>query len=334
MSSHVTLNRSLDGSAREGHCGRSRIPFAHRHRSVGGCRCLPVLIGATSAAAADRRATPVDRPRISPGRASSRATFRGMPAPTVSVSTGTVPTTLRPARRRPRGPVPERAGRAPVPGGPGAPPGAAGPLPRPAARPSGLPAPAAASPLRGAPRARAVAPPPASPVRPWLLRAGPAVFRPRSDGDFPRPGRHGPSAATGSPDIDRAHPRPGRRAPSRSTQAFGVRSPAAAATPSRPSPSRRFDVADRFTRRSYDVAATPDARPEGLAPHRRARMTTRRQRRPRSHRESPGPGRAGSSDGRRPCSHRFGAGFLRPAAAPELTLSVVSRETARIRCFT
>ncbi|MCW7987556.1 hypothetical protein XF35_20320 [Streptomyces platensis subsp. clarensis] len=98
---------------------------------------------------------------------------------------------------------------------------------------------------------------PHHPFGPGYSVPGPPYSVPGADGGsaaHPRHGRHGPPAPAGSPDTDRAHPPPGRHAPKpKHRKPAASESPAAAATPSRPSPSRRFDVADRFTRRSYEA---------------------------------------------------------------------------------
>ncbi|MEU8783333.1 hypothetical protein [Streptomyces sp. NPDC048637] len=221
---------------------------------------LPVPIGATSAAAADRRATPVDRP---PHLARPGDPPDGVPGDAGADGFGL---DGYGADDFAAGPPPvegpgDGAGRARAghPGHPGAP----ARVPELPDRFPGLPYGLPGFPhrphhhfggLRGHGRWHHH---PRHPFGPAFSVPGPPYSVPGSDGgrsDLPRPGRHGPPAATGSPDTDRAHPRPGRRAPKpKHRKPSASESSAAAATPPRPAPSRRFDVADRFTRRSYEA---------------------------------------------------------------------------------
>ncbi|MFE1170827.1 hypothetical protein [Streptomyces sp. NPDC058773] len=90
---------------------------------------------------------------------------------------------------------------------------------------------------------------------------------PYADGgsaEFPRHGRHRPAASVGSSDSDRAHSRSGRRAPKKKHRKPSLSASHGPAAPSsRPSTSHRHDVADRFTRRPYEaLPPLPTSAPE------------------------------------------------------------------------
>ncbi|MFD5397153.1 hypothetical protein ACFWJW_23400 [Streptomyces sp. NPDC127097] len=225
---------------------------------------LPVPIGATSAAAADRRATPVDRPPLLarpgdqpddlPGGTDGFGLdgfddFAIGPPPVEGPGAG-------------GGRV--RAGHRGHPGAPALPdryPGLPDALPGVPHRPShhhhfgGL---------RGHGRWHHH---PHHSFGPGFPVPGPPYSISGPDGggaDFPRPGRHRHPDAAGSSDTDRAHARPGRRAPKKHRKPTASESHAAAATPSRPAPSHRYDVADRFSRRTYEaLPPLPTPAPEG-----------------------------------------------------------------------
>lgn len=221
---------------------------------------LPVPIGATSAVAADRRATPVDRPPLlaRPGDQPDDVPgadgfgldglddFAIGPPPVDGPGAG-------------GGRV--RAGHRGHPGAPALPdryPGLPDALPGVPHRPShhhhfgGL---------RGHGRWHHHPHHPFGPDFPPYSIPGPDG----GSADFPRPGRHRHPDAAGSSDADRAHARPGRRAPKKHRKPAASESHEVAATPSRPAPSRRYDVADRFSRRTYEaLPPLPTPTPEGV----------------------------------------------------------------------
>lgn len=223
---------------------------------------LPVPIGATSAVAADRRATPVDRPPHLARPGDRPDDVPGAAGDDGFGFDGYGADDFAPGPPPAEGPG-AGAGRARAghPGHPGAPahlpelpdrfPG----LP-PYARP-GFPHRSPHHHFGGLHRHGRWHHHPHHPFGPGYSVPGPPYSVPGADGGsaaHPRHGRHGPPAPAGSPDTDRAHPPPGRHAPKpKHRKPAASESPAAAATPSRPSPSRRFDVADRFTRRSYEA---------------------------------------------------------------------------------
>ncbi|WP_127151991.1 hypothetical protein [Streptomyces lydicus] len=238
---------------------------------------LPVPIGATSAVAADRRATPVDRPPHLARPGDQPDDVPGAAGDDGFGLDGYGADDFAPGLPPAEGPW-AGAGRARAghPGHPGAP----AHLPELPDRFPGLPYARPGFPhrsphhhfggLRGYGRWHHH---PHHPFGPGYSVPGPPYSVPGADGgsaDLPRPGRHGPPAAAGSPDTDRAHPPPGRHAPKpKHRKPVASESPAAAATPSRPSPSRRFDVADRFTRRSYEALPplpTPAPEETGSSP--------------------------------------------------------------------
>ncbi|WJY39339.1 hypothetical protein QT196_19780 [Streptomyces sp. P9-2B-2] len=216
---------------------------------------LPVPIGATSAAAADRRATPVDRPPLlaRPGDQPDDVPgadgfgldglddFAIGPPPVDGPGAG-------------GGRV--RAGHRGHPGAPALPdryPGLPDALPGVPHRPShhhhfgGL---------RGHGRWHH------HPHHPFGPDFPPYSLPDDGSADFTGPGRHRhPDVAS---DADRAHARPGRRAPKKHHKPAASASHEAAATPSRPAPSRRYDVADRFSRRTYEaLPPLPTPTPKG-----------------------------------------------------------------------
>ncbi|MFI5522151.1 hypothetical protein [Streptomyces platensis] len=226
---------------------------------------LPVPIGATSAAAADRRATPVDRPPLlaRPGDQPDDVPgadgfgldgfddFAVGPPPVEGPGVG-------------GGGV--RAGHRGHPGAPAR-------LPELPDRHPGLPDALPGVPhrpshhhhfggLRGHGRWHHHPHHAFGPGFPPYAGSGPDG----GSADSPRPGRHRHPDAAGSSDADRAHARPGRRAPKKHRKPAASESHAAAATPSRPSPSRRYDVADRFSRRTYDLPPLPTPAPDGVRP--------------------------------------------------------------------
>ncbi|MFJ6788528.1 polyadenylate binding domain-containing protein [Streptomyces angustmyceticus] len=87
--------------------------------------------------------------------------------------------------------------------------------------------------------------------------AGPPYPLPGSDYgsvDYPRRGHHGPSAGAGSPDADRAYQRPGRRPPApKHHRPSASAAPATGESPARSPSSHRFDVADRLTQHPYEA---------------------------------------------------------------------------------
>ena len=177
-------------------------------------------------------------------------------------------------------------------------------------------------------------------LRPWRLRAGPAALRPgRPDGDgLPEAGQaRALRRARARPTPTVRTRRPGGAPRSRSAASLRRPTPCGSGHPVTAAPLRAASMlADRFTRRSYEaLPPLPDARPGGAcAPHRRARMTNRRPRRRPYAMRPPGPRSSGCC--------RWAPAWLSPVwawpsspcgcAGTEIT--VVSRETARIRCFT
>ncbi|MEU8679837.1 hypothetical protein [Streptomyces sp. NPDC048611] len=221
---------------------------------------LPVPIGATSAVAADRRATPVDRPPqlVRPGDQPDDAPGDGGADGFGSDGYGAdgFGAGPPPAEGPGAGGGRARAGHRGHPGAPGLPdrfPGLPYALPDFPHRPHhhfGV---------RGYGRWHHH---PHHPFEPG------SAAPPYSDGgsaESPGHGRHRHSASAGSSDADRAHARPGRRAPKpKHRKPSASASHDAAATPSRPSPSRR-DVADRHTRRSYEaLPPLPTPAPEDV----------------------------------------------------------------------
>ncbi|MFF8789036.1 hypothetical protein [Streptomyces sp. NPDC015125] len=234
---------------------------------------LPVPIGATSAAAADRRVTPVDHPPqlARPG---------DQPDDYAQEETGPDDYGLddygpdgfgadrRPADRRPADGHGDGAGRGRHgwghhghPGHPGAP----ARLPELSPRFPGMPDAFPRFPHRpshhqfGGPRVHGrLHHRPHHPFSPAFTGPdGPSYPFPGPDyggADFPGAGLHGPTAGSSAPDADRAHRRPGPRTPEpKHPKPAASASHAAKSTPARPSPSRRFDVADRFTQRPYEA---------------------------------------------------------------------------------
>ncbi|MCX4639346.1 hypothetical protein HEP86_20370 [Streptomyces sp. RPA4-5] len=216
---------------------------------------LPVPIGATSAAAADRRATPVDRPPL-----------LARPGDQLDDVPGADGFGLDGLDDFAIGPPPVdgpgagggrvRAGHRGHPGAPALPdryPGLPDALPGVPHRPShhhhfgGL---------RGHGRWHH------HPHHPFGPDFPPYSLPDDGSADFTGPGRHRhPDVAS---DADRAHARPGRRAPKKHHKPAASASHEAAATPSRPAPSRRYDVADRFSRRTYEaLPPLPTPTPKG-----------------------------------------------------------------------
>lgn len=221
---------------------------------------LPVPIGATSAAAADRRVTPVDHPPhlARPG---------DQPDDYAQDETGADdygPDDYEPdyfaADRRPFDGRRDGAGRGHHghPGHPGAP----ARLPELSPRFPGMPD---AFPHR--PSHRHFGGPrepgwwhhrPHHPFSPAFIGPdGPSYPFPGPDyggAGFRGAGHHGPTAGANAPDADRAHRRPApRTSVPKHPKAAASDSQAVKSTPARPSPSRRFDVADRLTQRPYEA---------------------------------------------------------------------------------
>ncbi|GAA2298356.1 hypothetical protein Scani_74170 [Streptomyces caniferus] len=72
--------------------------------------------------------------------------------------------------------------------------------------------------------------------------------------DFPQRGHHGPPGGAGSTDADRAYPLPGRHAPApKHPKPSASASPATEGSPARSSSSRRLNVADRLNERPYEA---------------------------------------------------------------------------------
>lgn len=297
---------------------------------------LPVPIGATSAVAADRRATPVDRPPHlarpgdPPDDVPGDVGADGFGLDGFDDFGGAVPPAEGSAVRGRAGHRGHPGAPARIPGLPDRFPGLPNAIPGFPHRPhhhfggsagtdggttTRITRSARASPYRArrtpsrgptaaAPTSRSPAgmglPPPRVRTTPTVCTRGPVgVVRSRSTASPRRPPR------------TRRPPRHGP--PPRAASMSGTGSPAAPTRPCRPSrrPPRRDP-----------------------APHRRAWMTMRRQRRPRTPWRPPGHRSSGFSRWALPGPHRSGAGLLRSAAAPGLMISAVSRETARIRCFT
>ncbi|WP_327155891.1 hypothetical protein [Streptomyces tubercidicus] len=226
---------------------------------------LPVPVGATSAVAVDRRATPVDRPPHlarpgdPPDDVPGDVGADGFGLDGFDDFGGAVPPAEGSAVRG-------RAGHRGHPGAPARIPGLPDRFP-------GLPNAIPGFPhrphhhfggLRGHGRWHHH---PHHPFGPRFPVPGPSDSVPGSDGgsaDFPIPGRYGPPAAAGAHDTDRVHPRPGRRGPKSKHRKPSASASHSAATPPRSSPSRRFDVGDRFTRRSYEaLPPLPTPAPKG-----------------------------------------------------------------------
>ncbi|MGW7022668.1 hypothetical protein ACWGGS_25460 [Streptomyces decoyicus] len=223
---------------------------------------LPVPIGAASAAAADRRATPVDRPPqlARPGdQPEGYAQEEAGPGGDDFDGYGSDDYAADPRAGDGRG-AGGRRGHHGHSGHPGAP----GHLPELPPRFPGLPDAVPGFPhgpshhhfggLRGPGRWYHR---PHHPFDPSFI--GPDASRypfPGRDDDVyhPRPGHHGPSAGASSPDADRAHPRPGRRAPSPKHHKPSAPTPHARdGAPARPSPSHRFQAADRLIQHPYEA---------------------------------------------------------------------------------
>ncbi|MCF3143544.1 hypothetical protein [Streptomyces platensis] len=219
---------------------------------------LPVPIGATSAAAADRRSTPVDRPPLlaRPGDQPDDPGADGFGLDGLDDFAIGPPPVEGPGAGGGR----VRAGHRGHPGAPALPdryPGLPDALPGVPHRPShhhhfgGL---------RGHGRWHHHPHHPFGPDFPPYGIPGPDG----GSADVTGHGRHRHPDVAGSSDADRAHARPGRRAPKKHRKPAASESHEAAATPSRPAPSRRYDVADRFNRRTYEaLPPLPTPTPKG-----------------------------------------------------------------------
>ncbi|MGW7572685.1 hypothetical protein [Streptomyces sp. NPDC054765] len=241
---------------------------------------LPVPIGATSAAAAGRRATPVDRPPqlVRPGdEPDDYAQEEAGAADDYGLGGYAADDSVADPRPGDGQGVGVDRGHPGHPGHPGAPARFPDLPPRFPGMPDAFPGFPHRPPhhhfggFRGYGRWHHR---PHHPFGPAYLGpdAPPFPFPGADDGAyFPGPGNEGSSASAGSPDADRAHPRPGRRAPSPKRHKPAASAPRTEGNPARPSPSHRFNVADRFTQRSYE--ALPPL-PTPAAPEKEARSVT------------------------------------------------------------
>ncbi|WP_129295369.1 hypothetical protein [Streptomyces lydicus] len=224
---------------------------------------LPVPIGVTSAAAADRRGTPVDRPPhlARPGDQPDDA-VQDEAGPDDYGVDEYGPDDFA-ADRRPFGGRGDGAGRGHH-GHPGRP-GAPARLPELSPRFPGMPDAFPRFPHR--PSHRHFGGPhmpgrwhhrPHHPFGPAFIGPdGPSYPFPGPDyggAGFPGAGHQGPTAGANAPDADRAHRRPApRTAVPHHPRPAASASHAAQSAPARPSPSHRLDVADRLTRRPYEA---------------------------------------------------------------------------------
>lgn len=224
---------------------------------------LPVPIGATSAAAADRRVTPVDHPPHLARPGDQPDDYAQDEAGADDYGPDDYEPDYFAADRRPFDGRRDAAGRGHHghPGHPGAP----ARLPELSPRFPGMPDAFPRFPHR--PSHRHFGGPrepgwwyhrPHHPFSPAFIGPdGPSYPFPGPDyggAGFRGAGHHGPTAGANAPDADRAHRRPApRTSVPKHPKAAVPDSQAAKTTPARPSPSRRFDVADRLTQRPYEA---------------------------------------------------------------------------------